>query len=134
MTDQQIDRYLARLERTHRSELKMIHQFSIDYFETDYLEELYDRWQAAHKKLLSYHKNLLLFTALSPIWLVLALTANYFEIPYLSYVGILFPLSLFAYINILLFLYKKYGSIKQHDHIGSILELELMKRRDRMYI
>ncbi|MEM9888767.1 MAG: hypothetical protein AAF849_22920 [Bacteroidota bacterium] len=134
MTDQQIDRLLNRLERTHQDELKLVHQLKIDYFETDYLEELYIKWQSEHQLLLSHHKKLLIFTAISPIWLILSLTAEHFQIPYLNYTGVLFPLSIFAYLNILFFLYKRYGSIKQHDHTGNVLQLELMRRRDRMYI
>lgn len=134
MNDKQIDRLLHRIEKEHQCELKMLNQFRIDYFETAYLEELLKKWKVAHQKLQIAHKKLLLFAACSPLWLVMGVYAKYAEIPYLSYAGLLFPISIFVFMNALLLLYKKHGSLKQHDHLGDILELELSRRRDRMYI
>ncbi|MEM8526117.1 MAG: hypothetical protein AAGG68_15870 [Bacteroidota bacterium] len=132
MNDKQIDRYLSQLEKAHRNDLKMIQQFRMDYFETDYLEELYEEWQMQRQTLKNNHYKLFFFALTAPIWIFVAnyLGDSVFALP----VFLLFPITIFTALGFLFALYAKYGSPNQHHHLGNILEVELIRRRDPMYI
>ena len=132
MNDKQIDRYLSQLEKAHQDDLKMIQQFRMDYFETDYLEELYDKWQTQRQRLKVSYFQLFFFALTAPVWIIVA---NYLGDPAFALpVFLLFPLTIFVTLGLLFRLYAKYGSPGQHNHLGNLLEHELIRRRDPMYI
>jgi len=132
MNDKQIDRYLSQLEKAHQDDLKMIQQFRMDYFETDYLEELYEEWQTQRQKLRYSHYQLFFLALTAPIWLIVA---NYIsDSPFALPAFLLFPITIFTTLGLLFALYAKYGNPNQHHHLGNILERELIRRRDPMYI
>lgn len=132
MNDKQIDRYLSQLEKAHQDDLKMIQQFRMDYFETDYLEELYEKWQTQRQYLKNSHYQLFFLALSAPVWIVVAsyLGDSFFALP----VFLLFPITIFATLGLLFALYAKYGSPGQHNQLGNLLEHELIRRRDPMYI
>jgi len=132
MNDKQIDRYLSQLEKAHQDDLKMIQQFSMDYFETYYLEELYEKWQTQRQRLKVSYYQLFFFTLTAPIWVVVASYRG--ESSFALPIFLLFPITIFVNLGLLFRLYAKYGSPSQHNHLGNLLEHELIRRRDPMYI
>jgi len=132
MNDKQIDRYLSQLEKAHQDDLKMIQQFRMDYFETDYLEELYEKWQSQRQFLKTSHYQLFFLALTAPVWIVIAnyLEGSAFALP----VFLLFPLTIFTTLGLLFALYTRYGHPSQHNRLGNLLEHELIRRRDPMYI
>ncbi|MEL6941847.1 MAG: hypothetical protein AAFO82_04205 [Bacteroidota bacterium] len=132
MNDKQIDRYLSQLEKEHQDDLQMIKQFRMDYFETDYLEELYEKWQVQRQKLKVNYYKLFFFVLTAPVWIFVSKFINDFTLELAVF--LLFPITIFTALGLLIALYVKHGSLNQHNHLGNILEVELIRRRDPMYI
>lgn len=130
MNDRQIDRLLWQLEKTCRRDLALLKHFRLDYFETSYLEELLVIWQTEQEQLKQWQRYLLYAAAFSPVWLLIGLSiTTWSHAAWGNYLAILFPISIFTYLSGSFFLYRRYGSIKSHHHLGKIIRTELAKRR-----
>ena len=134
MTDKQIDRLLSRIEWDHQDELNMVNQFDMDYFSTDYLEEIYTRWYERCERLRAFYKStlqLVLVACSCMLFGIVGLIGNIVFLTPFFYVAFILML---AYAASMTYLSRHFGSIRTNEDIGDKIRAELRRRYDAMYI
>lgn len=134
MNDKHIDRLLARIERECQDDLKLVRQFEISYFDTQYLEELYKQWKQLRASVHRGYEYLIGIVATAPIFILLSGIGEWLEVSWLSAFIFGFPISMLAFLVGMIIQHQKHGSLKQYERTGAIVRAELQRRYDKMYI
>jgi hypothetical protein len=134
MNDKQIERFLSTLEKRYNNELNLIQQFDMAYFDTEYLEQLYVKWQLEEKSLNQKYYHLIVLALSSPIWLLIGGLGTLIQSYFLAALIYLFPTSILITSIGIAQLYHQYGGLTQYKTIGKTVRQELLQRTHKMYI
>lgn len=134
MTDKQIDRLLSRIEWDHQDELNMINQFNMDYFATEYLEDMYTRWYDRCERLRDFYKKSLQLMLLACACMIAGLVGLILNFPLLFTAFYVAFILMIGFSASMIYLNRHFGSIRRNEHIGDKIRTELRRRYDTMYI
>lgn len=130
MNDPQIHRMLSDIEKTSEDDFSMLEECGAKYFATSDLLQMRGKYKEQVRVYKIIHKANILMASLSPLWLVVAGLAAFLELPRLVLVSlILFPLSLFLFFGIAVFLRQTYRSQGYLEFVGREIEEELALRK-----
>lgn len=134
MTDKQIDRLLSRIEWEHQDELNMVNQFNLDYFSTNYLEEIYAHWYERSEKLRAFYRSTLQFAFLASAFMLAGIVGMASNIDLLMPFLYVASLVMFGCFVSLVYLNRNFGSIRHNEYIGDKIRAELRRRYNTLYI
>ncbi len=130
MKKQSFDKTIEEIETSCADELMMLLDIDIKDCTTDYLKELWIKWQKRNIAYDKYFKKLLLIGASAPIWLGLGIMLHLMtdnEIFFL--IAILCPISVIIFAYGLINGHRQFGGKSTHDSIGLTIIEELNTRR-----
>jgi hypothetical protein len=134
MNDKHINRLLSRIEKECQDDLKLVYQLDVNYFDTEFLESLYEKWLEHRKQVYHQYKYLIGLVAIAPVFLLIGGIGNWLDNNFFATFIFGFPIFLLVFLIGMLIQNKKYGSLKQYEHTGKIVRSELQRRYNKMYI